>query len=220
MSVRGPHRHVGRRILELLGTDAPEHPSNRGHAAALTGEAARFIDHCRGRVFNVHMEPLRDPRGDVVGSIGVGLDITDGLETEQRNTHLHRQLEFAQRIARIGSWEFDLATGESLWSDEGYRLLGWEPGSGEITFERFLAAVHPDDRARVRNLRVEGLQAGGGLVGVTYRLVRPDGEIRQMRGVVELVAGDHGRVTRTVGVLRDVTPSDAPRAYLPEHLRR
>ena len=70
-------------------------------------------------------------------------------------TIARRQLEEAQRLARIGSWEWDIADGTVWWSDELYRIYGLEPGSIEPSYEEFLNYVHPDDRGAVdeRNRR-------------------------------------------------------------------
>ena len=57
-----------------------------------------------------------------------------------------RHLDEAQRIAHVGSWERDLATGVLWWSDEAARIMGVEPGTFGGTLDAFLAFVHPDDR--------------------------------------------------------------------------
>src|SRR6188768_4585157 len=75
---------------------------------------------------------------------------TDVLVKAEVALRLERQLDAAQQITHIGSWEWDLATGAVTWSDEMYRIYGLAPRSCAITLEGFLARVHPDDRERVR----------------------------------------------------------------------
>lgn len=64
-------------------------------------------------------------------------------------------LEQSQRLANIGNWERDLASGKILWSDQVYRIFGFKPGSLEIDFQTFIERVHPDDRERIRD-RITG----------------------------------------------------------------
>ena len=88
---------------------------------------------------------------------------------------LERQLEVAQRITHIGSWEWSAVTNVVAWSTELYRIYGIEPGT-PITFETFLLRVHPDDRARVQKQIGEAMQRGGRF-SHNERIVLPDGTI-------------------------------------------
>src|SRR5207344_1734891 len=81
--------------------------------------------------------------------------------TVNRDAALQKQLELAQQITHIGSWQWDVATNRVMWSDELYRIYGLEPQSVELTFESFLARVHPDDRARTANIVEKALATGG-----------------------------------------------------------
>ena len=74
---------------------------------------------------------------------------------------LERQLDAAQHITHIGSWEWDLTTGAVTWSDEFYRIYGLAPRSCAITLEEFLARVHPDDRERVQRQVAAAVERGG-----------------------------------------------------------
>ena len=87
---------------------------------------------------------------------------------------LAQQLTRSQRIARIGSWEWDLDTNAIRWSDEVYRIYGVEPGRFEVTYESFIAMVHPDDRDRLED-SVRTALAAGGFFEVEHRIVQPDG---------------------------------------------
>jgi PAS domain S-box-containing protein len=123
---------------------------------------------------------------------------------EERVRRIERQLAAAQQIAHIGSWEWDLATSSVAWSDELYRIYGLEPQSCEITFESFLARVHPDDRARVQR-EVKAALERGGRFAYPERIVRPDGSVRDLESVGEVAKDASGRVTGLIGTCRDVT---------------
>lgn len=114
-----------------------------------------------------------------------------------------RRLCQTQEIARIGSFERNLETGEGHWSDEHYRLLGYEPGQTEHSFAFFLAHVHPEERERVRDILTGAYER---MESFRYdcRFVRRDGEVRWFhhsgRGAVD---EDGGRWIR--GIFQDVT---------------
>jgi diguanylate cyclase (GGDEF)-like protein/PAS domain S-box-containing protein len=124
------------------------------------------------------------------------------LEDELRRSE--RRLAEAQRLARLGSWEWDIAADAVLWSDELYRIYGLEPGAIVPSYEEFLARVHPDDRESVdqRNRRAF---ADHQPFEDVKRVVRPDGSVFLMRTQGEVVVDDDGTPVRMLGVCEDVT---------------
>lgn len=200
-----PNALVGMPVAEIIGTTDDRCPALQAHRTALGGESARYRDTVMGREWETCLEPLRDPRGEIVGCVGLSLDITDSLMREQHNRQLMRQLEFAQRVGRMGSWEVDLGTGKWLWSDEAFRLLGYEPGTVDPSFELFIERVHPADQEGLRERHLEGMHTGQGYE-IEYRLVRVDGEVRRMRGVVAFEHDPDGTLIRVAGILQDISP--------------
>lgn len=121
--------------------------------------------------------------------------------------NLERQLKVAQQITHTGSWEWSTATGVVTWSDELYRIYGVSIGE-PITFESFLGRVHPDDRARVQR-HIEGALARGGRFAHTERIVRPDGSIRELDSIGEVVLDAQGQPIGLIGTCHDVTEERA-----------
>jgi PAS domain S-box-containing protein len=117
---------------------------------------------------------------------------------------LEHQLEMAQQITHIGSWEWDPRTEVVTWSNELYRIYGLEPRSCEITFPTFLARVHPDDRDRIQAEVGRALE-GDGRFAYVERIVRPDGSVRNLDTVGEVVRDAQGNVAGLIGTCRDVT---------------
>jgi PAS domain S-box-containing protein len=117
---------------------------------------------------------------------------------------LERQLAIAQQITHIGSWEWDLATENVSWSDELYRVYGFEPGSVAITIDFFLSRVHEGDRGTIQRRVAEAIARGGRFAWVE-RIRRADGSIRELDTIGEALVGDDGRVTSLLGTCRDVT---------------
>ncbi len=112
-----------------------------------------------------------------------------------------RHLARAQRIAAIGSAEIDLRTGRVAWSEETYRIFGFEPGSCVPGTDLFLSLIHPDDRGRIAGLAAEMTEAGY----EECRIVRPDGAVRVVEIESEVVRDEVGHPVFYTGVFRDVT---------------
>jgi PAS domain S-box-containing protein len=150
-------------------------------------------------------------------------DIRSGLErrVEERTRDLERELAEreraeaelrksemilaeAQRLAHIGSWEWDLATGGLVWSEEVFRMTGLDRTTFAPTYERFLELVHPEDREDVQRTLAEALQR------VTpwareFRLQRPDGSVCWFQGNANAARDESGHPLRMIGAVQDVT---------------
>ena len=115
-----------------------------------------------------------------------------------------RQLTEAQRLARLGSWRYDVATGTSEWSDVMYELYGFDPIQYTPTLDSFLSRAHPDDAAAVRAKLARAIETGVGWEG-DVRVVRPNGEERILYGRVEVDFGADGKPVVVRGTRQDVT---------------
>lgn len=149
-----------------------------------------------GRVVHRFSRPIRVD-GEIVGRVCNVRDVTELRQNE-------RCLEQARRIAGIGSWSWDAESGETVWSDELYRLFGVEKDAFEPSFEAFLERVHPEDRDGVRRAVERSLRTGEEY-RAELRVVLPDGEIRHVQEFGEIERDGNGGATRLVGVKQDVT---------------
>ncbi len=131
-------------------------------------------------------------------------DVTGLRELDRALRRSERNLAEAQRIAAIGSWEWDLTTGTALRSEQLHRIYGVEPGGVAPTTEAFFALVHPEDRARVE-ASVQAAIAGGGRYGLEYRIVRSDGRVRIIHEEAEVEHDAAGAPARMIGTTQDVT---------------
>jgi len=119
---------------------------------------------------------------------------------QESETHLAQ----AQRIATLGSWSYDPATGRHEWSEECYRLLGLDPGPRPPTFQDVLALIHPDDRQRTRDMIRRAYRTGAN--GDTeIRIVRENGKVLWLHALGETFTGQRGEVVLLRGTLRDIT---------------
>jgi diguanylate cyclase (GGDEF)-like protein/PAS domain S-box-containing protein len=127
----------------------------------------------------------------------------------ERTAELERiraRLVEAQELARVGSWEWDVATDGMTLSAALHRIFGVDPDDHEATFEGCLARVHPDDRERVL-AAIHGALADRRAFALDARIVRPDGTIRTLASRGQVFADAEGRPARMVGVCQDVTES-------------
>jgi PAS domain S-box-containing protein len=115
-----------------------------------------------------------------------------------------RLLADAQQLARIGSWEWDLASNVVTWSDELFRIYGYEPQSVDVSYEAFLGRVHPDDRASVDE-RNQKCFADHQAFEDVKRIVRADGTEFMMRTRGEMVCTEDGTPLRMIGICEDVS---------------
>ena len=130
-----------------------------------------------------------------------------------------QHLAAAQRITRCGSWELELGDLSDIdanplrWSDEVFRIFGYEPGAIAVTNENFFRAVHPDDRERIGAAVREAIETGK-LYSIDHRVIRPDGSIRIVHEQSEIQYDAAGRPARMIGTVQDVTEQRATEAQL------
>ena len=116
-----------------------------------------------------------------------------------------QRLARAQEIAHLGSWELDLVNNDLTWSDEVYRIFGLEPQQFAATYEAFLEAVHPDDRAAVNDAYSGSLREGRDSYEIEHRIVRKTGEVRYVHEKCEHFRNESGEIIRSVGMVHDIT---------------
>ncbi|MBI4893062.1 MAG: response regulator [Acidobacteria bacterium] len=122
---------------------------------------------------------------------------------EQELRASQANVERAQKIAKLGHWERDVKTGRLYWSDEVFRLYGYEPGSFELDSRKHLEMVHPEDRQRVEELIAKSDLSGKSRV-LEFRIIRRDGSVRHMRSLGEWSRRPNGD-TLVAGVVQDIT---------------
>ena len=120
---------------------------------------------------------------------GVVTDITERKRADDEREALSRslqeskaRLEEAQSVAHVGYWDWDLETGEIIWSDETYRIFGFKPQERPMDIETVSGLVHPDDREALYTTVNEEVAVGVHPVH-QHRIVRPSGEVRNVQSI-------------------------------------
>ena len=148
--------------------------------------------------------PHFDADGTVQGYFALVVDTTESKKAEIALRESAERLAQTQRITHLGSFEREFGTDKLHWSDETYRILGYEPGSIEPGTELFLNCLAPSDRGMVAQ-SIERAKAGESTFDNECRVIRPDGEERVVRQTVEIHLDDDGRPTGLHGALHDIT---------------
>ena len=147
---------------------------------------------------------LKNSQGEPIGITGVGRDVSEKKQVEEELTRQRRHLVDAQALAHLGSWDWDIHTGEVQWSDEQFRIFGYEPGSVSVTHDTFLAALLPDDHERVLAAIHDAL-VGKQSYDIEYRIVRPNGEVRFVHARGDVYRDMKGYPFRMAGTVLDIT---------------
>jgi PAS domain S-box-containing protein len=149
--------------------------------------------------------PILNESGDLVEFVGTAMDITAATQAEKTLRESEAYLAEAQRLSHTGSWARVSATGEMrYWSEECYRVLGFDPRDGLPRFETFLQRVHPDDQAKIREISAAAGRAKFDYE-TDYGIVHPGGEIRDIHVVAHPVFNPSGDLVEYVGTVMDVT---------------
>jgi PAS domain S-box-containing protein len=142
--------------------------------------------------------------GTPLRMVGVNFDTTERRRAAAERRRSDALLREMERIARIGSWEWNLETGALSWSPELFGVYGIDPASGPIDFQRFLAQVHPDDREMIQS-SVERALRDHQPFAFDHRIVCPDGSVRTVHGRGRVFLDEDGRPVRMVGSGQDIT---------------
>jgi len=148
--------------------------------------------------------PLRDEHGNIVKWYGSSTDIEDRKQAEEAMRQSESELAEAQRVARIGSWTFDVAADTIRWSEELYRIFDVEKTVVGGTYETFLSRIHPDDRARVLQVNAE-VRSNGKPFEVEYRIKTRSGQLKHIREIGYARKDGAGAVSGLFGTAQDIT---------------
>lgn len=136
--------------------------------------------------------------------VGSLQDITARRRLEDENRAFVERLRFAMHAGRLGSFEYDLATGGSTWDAAQREIFGLTPDEPSPTIESTWSLVHPSDRERLRASAIEAYEKGRSYA-TEFRLVRPSGEVRWCAGSTSIIHDGAGRPTHVFGYTVDIT---------------
>ncbi|HEX6928259.1 MAG TPA: PAS domain S-box protein, partial [Gammaproteobacteria bacterium] len=162
----------------------------------------RYIVH---RIEDVTELVRRDNGNAGKGARETRLKAAEALRYASELRKLNEHLAIAQRIANVGSWQFNIRDESRVWSDEMYSITGINRDK-PLNIDTLLAAVHPDDRDAFCDMRNRYI-AGHGMPGeFEHRIIRPDnGELRYVRERIEVIRDENNNTVWLYGTLQDIT---------------
>ncbi|MEO9893223.1 PAS domain-containing protein [Aurantibacter sp.] len=149
-------------------------------------------------------EIIANEKGEVIKMLGSCQDITKSIKAKQEIEHKNKQLNFAEQMASLGSWEYNPSTEDFIWSDNLYRIYGFEPGI-EMNLELGISRVHPEDLEATRNI-VREILHGVDHESFIQRIILDDGTIKTVEARANTITDKEGNL-KLVGTTQDITES-------------
>lgn len=146
----------------------------------------------------------RDHSGQFKQTHCVFTDITERHKVETALRQSEEKLSEAQKLARIGQWEFNFKTNQLKWSDSVFELFEIDPPEFEATYDAFLAAVHPEDRQRVDRAHADSVK-NRTPYEISHRLLMKDGRIKWVNEIGLTDYDAEGRPLLSIGTVQDIT---------------
>lgn len=142
--------------------------------------------------------PFLDANGKPYKYVSARTDITKLKQSQER-------LYLSQEFANIGTWDWNITTGDLYWSSRISQLFGYKKDVSETTFENFISVIHPDDQEMVV-AAVKNCVENGSTYNIEHRVVWPDNSVRWMQERGNVVRSESGRPLHMLGVVQDITP--------------
>lgn len=191
------------------------HPSDREFAAsevhlAINGEKDYepefriVLPDGRIRYLKAYGLVQRDNENEPQRLIGINFDITDRKLAEEHLLKSDTHLKTAQRIGKLGSWEFEVNTGKLTWSDEVFRIYGLEPSANPPDYEQLRLFIHPEDWQNF-DQTVQAAMSLEQSYDLEHRIIQPNGTLIYVMARGEMIYNVSGQLTHIIGTAIDIT---------------
>jgi two-component system sensor histidine kinase/response regulator len=176
-----------------------------GLAANEVVRATTQMCNLAGRKFAARLTGRRLGMASVRGaSIWLIEDITEQRQSEAAVQQAKERLELAQEAGKIGVFDVDIVNNRLLWNDKLEAMLGVEPSAEPRAISDWLSILHPQDRERARERFKESVAGSGTTLRDSWRVVRPDGEVRWFLSAARIFRDESGKALRAIGVNVDI----------------
>lgn len=210
---------VGSSILEFLPSMQRKEQVDGFRQVTATGQNAIFDTAIplggQQHWYRVSIQPVRNATGSITRVLVNATDITDRKESERlleekvrlRTAEIEtvqKRLQLATRAVGLGIWELTPNNGNLVWDERMYEIYGYKPGEIQEDLPTFMRLVHPDDVVSlIGNMQM--LLEGQVLEQTTYRIIRPNNEVRHVKAHGMVIYDEHKAVDYIVGTVLDIT---------------
>lgn len=140
-------------------------------------------------------------------------NITERRQAEDKLRQQQMLLQESQALSHLGSFEWDIRSNRLTWSDELYRIYGYQPGEIDITVEKFVSHLHPEDRRKVEGA-IHAACSGAAGFQTEERILRSNGEERVLKSTGKVITDESGAAVRIIGACQDITEQKLAAAEL------
>src|SRR5947207_15485898 len=199
---------VGRVSHELTQTAFPAPLQDINKELLETGQWEGELVHVRRDGTSVMVASRwalqRDESGNPIAILETNNDITERKQAEEELRRSEAFLTEGQRISHTGSWSWNVASGGVTWSEEHFRIFGFDLDQTKPSLQLFLETVHPEDRSFIERSLDEAVRGSTGF-DIEFRIALADGSIKHVHGVGRPVLEESGEVHNYTGTTVDIT---------------
>ncbi len=208
---------VGKHMLEVF-PDFMRNPAYQGFKRALHGETVHIpaiADHAVKDYYESYLSPIVNEAGAVSGILWVAHDLRKELELQLQQkkesdlrTALQSMLNEAEKLAHLGSWELLLPEGKMQWSDEVFRLYGYEPNAFDPSLHFYYSTTHKEDRKNLKQA-IDDCSEKEKTTELMCRIHAVHGAVRFVRTKIQSVLQEDQQSMRLIGTMLDITEHKA-----------
>ena len=200
---------IGKSVPDIMGIDRFEEIVKIKVDQCLSGETVRysasFQSPVKGqRYMQLNYYPYKSEDGEIVGLINISYDVSQYIEAKNMIQKKEEMLSKTESIAHIGSWEWEIAKDEVIWSHELYNIFQLDPDGAAPNWAEHPKLYHPEDFEKLREA-AETAIADGKPYELELRAFRKDGETRVCTAKGFPATDENGQVVRLFGLLQDIT---------------
>ncbi|WP_312096604.1 EAL domain-containing protein [Niallia sp.] len=176
---------------------------------ALNGESQNFkadIIHINGQIlnFDITYVPIMGEKEQILGIYGIAKEITMFIKNKKELLEVKENLEFAQQVTNIGSWEYSIGEDKSYWSNQTFEMHGIKNKALVPSYKDIVDFIHPEDRHYFNSIFQKALKNRESYK-VEYRIKRADGTSIYVFVQAEVIVDEDSRPLKYVGVIQDIT---------------
>ncbi|WP_305908327.1 PAS domain S-box protein [Methylomarinum sp. Ch1-1] len=151
----------------------------------------------------LHIAPVFDESSQLTHFVGIAEDVSESLKATEALEKSEERLRRGQLYANIGTWEWDISSGQIYWSESIGPLFGLPKGDLSTRYDRFMDAIHPDDRQAV-NDAINNCIENDTEYNIEHRVIWPDGTVRWLQEHGAVRRSSEGRPLQMLGVVQDI----------------